>query len=336
MKDFFKGKDILVTGGCGSIGSEIVRELLDYNVKRIRVFDNDESGQFHLEHEVKHKGKTRFLMGDIRDKKRLEWAMEGVDIVFHAAALKHVPLCEYNPFEAVKTNVIGTQNIVEVARDCKVKKVLAISTDKAVNPINTMGATKLLSEKLILSGFIGDSKTRFSCVRFGNVLNSIGSVIPIFKNQIINGGPVTLTSEDMTRFYMSMQEAVSHVLDSMTVMKGNEIFILKMRALKIIDLAEVMISELAPKYGYTQADVKTKMIGRRHGEKLHELLLTHEETYYLMESKDMYVLEPGVYTPHYIVDDKGPKTKIKEYTSKNGDLLTKEEIKELLYNEGII
>ena len=199
LESFYKDKDILVTGGCGSIGSEIVKQLLKYNPRLIRVFDNNESSQFHLHQELEEHENVRYLIGDIRDKGRLKLALRGVDIVFHAAALKHVPLCEYNPYEAVASNVIGTQNLIEAAREQGVHTFIGISTDKVVNPINTMGATKLLAEKLIINGALGDYetkyhyRTKFSCVRFGNVLNSNGSVIPIFKRQIAKGGPVTLT-----------------------------------------------------------------------------------------------------------------------------------------------
>ena len=214
LKKTFQGKEILVTGGCGSIGSEIVRQLLKYKPKRIKILDNNESGHFNLRQKIPS-SITRHLVGDIRDRDRIKKAMKGVDIVFHAAALKHVPICEYNPFEAVSTNVIGTQNMVDMAREEGVDKFLAISTDKAVNPINTMGATKLLSEKLVTITY-GEYKTKFSCVRFGNVLNSNGSVIPIFRDQIAKGGPVSITSEDMTRFFMSIDEAVNLVLKSVS------------------------------------------------------------------------------------------------------------------------
>ncbi|MBI5061106.1 MAG: polysaccharide biosynthesis protein [Candidatus Aenigmarchaeota archaeon] len=330
LSDFYKGKDILVTGGCGSIGSEIVKQLLDYDVKRIRVFDHNESGQFHLQERLQN-DKLRTLIGNIRDKERLKWAMKDVDIVFHAAALKHVPICEYNPFEAVATNVYGTQNVIDVAREEGVEKVMLISTDKAVNPINTMGATKLLCEKLILNAPIGDIKTAFSCVRFGNVLNSDGSVIPIFKEQIKNGGPVTITSADMVRFFMSMQEAINLVLKATEKMMGREIFILKMQALRVIDLAEVMIEELAPKHGYQPEKIKIKVIGVRPGEKLRESLLTEEEALYAEDSDGMLVLRPGVITPHYVIKSSVTRpVDSKKYDGKEVDLLSKDEIRKII------
>lgn len=336
LANFFKNKDILVTGGCGSIGSVLVKNLLKYDVERVRSFDINETGQFNLQEETKS-DKLRILIGDIRDKRRLEWAMKGVDIVFHAAALKHVPLCEYNPFEAVSTNVYGTQNLIEAARDEQVDRFLAISTDKAVNPINTMGATKLLSEKLVMNASLGDVKTLFSCVRFGNVINSGGSVIPIFRSQISQGGPVTVTSKEMTRFFMSGQESVDLIFKATHKMKGREIFILKMRSLRIMNLAEVLIEELAPKYGYKPSDIKIKIIGIRPGEKLYEALMTEEEARHVDDQGDMFVLRPGVVTPHIVTKETVTEPlEPKEYVSKYARLLTKDEIRKVLRDEGIV
>lgn len=336
LKNFLKNKDILVTGGCGSVGSALVKDLLQYDVKRVRSFDINETGQFNLQEHVRS-SRLRVLIGDIRDKRRLDWAMKGVDIVFHAAALKHVPMCEYNPFEAVSTNVYGTQNLIDVARDEGVDRLLAISTDKAVNPINTMGATKLLSEKLVLNASAGDVKTLFSCVRFGNVLNSGGSVIPVFHRQVREGGPVTVTSREMTRFFMSSQDSVDLILKSAYKMRGREIFILKMKSLRIIDLAEVMIEELAPKYGYKPRDIKIGMIGIRPGEKLYELLMTEEEAQHVEDRGDMFVLKPGIVSPHVVTKETVKKPlDPKEYVSKCTRLLTKDEIRKVLREEKII
>jgi FlaA1/EpsC-like NDP-sugar epimerase len=330
LEDFFRDKDILVTGGCGSIGSALVERLLRYDVKRVRVLDHNESGQFHLQERLKQYEKLRTLIGNTRDEERLRWAMQGVDILFHAAALKHVPMCEYNPFEAVSTNVYGTQNLINVARDEEIDKFIAISTDKAVNPINTMGATKLLSEKLILNAPLGDVKTVFSCVRFGNVLNTDGSVAPIFEEQIKNGGPVTITSKEMIRFFMSIKDAVDLILKAAQKAKGREIFILKMKAMRIVDLAEVMIEELAPRYGHK--DIKIEIIGIRPGEKIYELLMAEEEAQYAEERGDMFVLKPGIFTPQYISKEvaSSQPIPIEEYNSRNAKLLTKKEIKVLL------
>ncbi|AAB99064.1 TPA: polysaccharide biosynthesis protein [Methanocaldococcus jannaschii] len=323
ISNFYKDKTILVTGGTGSIGKEIVKTLLKFNPKTIRVLDINETALFELEHELNSE-KIRCFIGDVRDKDRLKRAIEEVDVVFHAAALKHVPLCEYNPFEAVKTNVIGTQNLIEVAMDEEVEKFITISTDKAVNPVNVMGATKLLAERLTISAnlYKGKRKTAFSVVRFGNVLNSRGSILPLLKEQIKKGGPVTLTHPDMTRFIMSINEAVKLVLKACYLAKGGEIFILKMPSVRIKDLIEVVIEELAPKYGYKPEDIEIKIIGKRPGEKLYEELIIEEEIYNLEELEDMFVVYP------YGVD--GNKNNKIIYNSKDAKFLNKEKIKKIL------
>lgn len=291
MNLFYKNKIVLVTGGSGSIGSAIVRKLLELNPAAVRVLDNNETGLFELEQELNTK-KIRTFIGDVRDKNRLKRAFEGVDVVFHAAALKHVPLCEYNPFDAVKTNVLGTQNVLNAALDMDVEKVIVISTDKTVNPINVMGATKLLAERLTISAnyYTGKKRTVFSCVRFGNVLDSRGSVVSLFKKQIKNGGPVTITNQEMTRFVMGIPQAVELILKSGAKTKGKEIFILKMPSLKITDLADAMIDEFAPLYGYKPEDVDLKIIGKRNGEKIYEELLTEDELNYVYDDDELYIL----------------------------------------------
>src|SRR4030042_835053 len=337
MTNIFKGKDILVTGGCGSIGTEIVRQLLKYEPARVRVFDHSEADHFRLNQEIKS-DKIRNLIGDIRDKSRVMRAMENVDIVFHAAALKHVPFCEYNPFEAVSTNVVGTQNLVEAAIDRGVKIFVAISTDKAVNPINTLGAPKLLREKLVTNAPSGFSPCKFCCVRFGNVLNSVGSVMPIFRKQIADGGPVTITSKEMTRFFMSMEDAVKLVLKTVEVAENGATYILKMKALKITDLAEVMIEELAPKCGRDPKKIKLENIGVRPGEKIHEALMTEEEAGYMVEKEDMLIMYNSIlacYGKGKVPENERVKDH-KDYNSRNVPLLKKEEIRKLLYEKKII
>jgi len=342
LHTFFQNKDILITGGCGSIGSEVVRQLIKFKPKLIRVLDNNESGQFYLHQELEEHDNVRYLIGDIRDKKRLQLAVKGVDIVFHAAALKHVPLCEYHPYETVLSNVIGTQNIVEASREANVDTFIGISTDKVVNPINTMGASKLLSEKLIINGALGDYetkynyRTKFSCVRFGNVLNSRGSVIPTFKLQIKKGGPVTLTHPDMTRFFMSLQDAVNLVLRSAATTTGREIFILKMRKLKISDLAESMINNLASKYGHNPADIKIREIGIRPGEKMHELLMNKEESVNVIRNDDkIIVIKPNFISPTY--SEKSINLSAQQiYSSEEEPHLTQDEIIEELKSQNAL
>ncbi|ABE52495.1 UDP-N-acetylglucosamine 4,6-dehydratase family protein [Methanococcoides burtonii] len=331
MKDIFKNKNILVTGGTGSIGSEIVRLVLRYNPKVVRILSRDESKQFELEQEIGHLDNVRFLIGDIRDKSRLQRAFEGIDIVFHAAAMKHVPACEYNPFEAVKTNVMGTQNVIDAALDNDIEKVIAISTDKAASPINTMGATKLLAEKLILDAnfYKGPRKTVFSCVRFGNVMGSRGSVIPLFAKQIKNGGPVTVTDSEMTRFMMSIPQAVNLVFKATKIARGGEIFIFKMPVVKLGDLAQVMIEKLAPKYGYKPEDIQITNIGIRNGEKMYEHLMNLEEALYAYKTEDMYiVLNKTIYSDYFLEGIEKAKQKV--YSSDNVKVFTQLEIKDLL------
>ena len=337
--EMFKDKNILITGGTGSIGQEIVREILNYEPKVVRILDVDETKQFELEQEYGDHKNIRFLLGDVRDKERLCRAVEDIDIVFHTAALKHVLACEYNPFEAVKTNVIGIQNLIDVAMDEEVEKVIFTSSDKAVNPTNVMGATKLLAERLITSAnyYSGARRTIFSSVRFGNVLGSRGSVIPLFKKQIENGGPVTLTNNKMTRFIMPMHDAIDLLFKATELAQSGEIFIFKMDALKITDLADVMIEELAPKYGHAPGELKMKTIGNKPGEKLYEELMTEDEARSAFECEDMFILSPEM---------KGSSRKsrysstahaeIKAYTSTDVEHLSKAEIREILYKENLL
>jgi len=335
LEKTFKDKKILVTGGTGYIGSKIVKSLLNYNPKVVRIFSNDEDNTFHLIQEIGDKKNKRFLMGDIRDKERLIQAMEGIDIVYHAAALKHVPLCEYNPFEAIKTNVLGTQNIIEAALVNGVKKVINISTDKAVNPVNTMGATKLLAEKLITDAnfYKGKSKTIFSCVRFGNVLFSRGSVIPLFEEQIRMKKMITLTEPSMTRFMMSIQNTIELIFKATVMAKGGEIFILKMPVLKIGDLADVLIKKYSSKYGYRADEINKKIIGSRPGEKYYEELMTENEAANSIETDDILIVLPhSDFNINLKASDykNARLCKLKSYISQDQKILSKKEIEELL------
>lgn len=331
MSNAFRGKNILVTGGSGSIGSEIVRTVLQYEPKVVRILSNDENGLFDLEQELQSYSNLRFLLGDVRDKERLERAIENIDYVFHAAALKHVPLCEYNPFEAVKTNVLGTQNLIDAALGEDVEKLITISTDKAVSPVNVMGATKLLAERLTISAnyYKGFRRTAFSCVRFGNVLGSRGSALPLFIRQIEKGGPVTVTDPNMTRFVMSISRAVELVLKAAENAKGGEIYILKMPVLRIGDLAEAMVDGFASRYGHSAERIGVEVIGKRPGEKCDEELMTEEEADNACETEDMFVLMPEIRAEELTVG-----RRVRDYASKDQQLLTKQQIRVLL--EGII
>ena len=341
MKKAFKGKKILVTGGVGSIGSEIVFNLLKYNPSVIRVLDNNESGSFYFNQRLgKKSDKVRFLIGDVRDKERLKRAMDDIDIVFHAAALKHVEICEYNPFESVKTNVIGTQNILEVALDENVEKFITVSTDKVVNPTSTMGTTKMLAERLTIDAnyYKGKRKTIFSCVRFGNVMGSNGSVIPLFKEQIRSGGPLTVTEPSMLRFMMSIRQATGMILNSAATMQGGEIFIFKMPTIRLQDLTDVLVEEIAPKHGYKKSNIRIKKIGMRRGEKMCEDLITDEELKRTVETKNMFIIIPDAQKEHMKMPFymSARKVKSKDYSCRDSKALSKGQIKKLLLKEGLI
>lgn len=330
----YKDKTILVTGGAGSIGRELVRTLLEMDPKAVRILDNNETGLFDLEQELRSE-KIRPLVGDVRDRDRLKRAFEGVNIVFHAAALKHVPLCEFNPFDAVKTNVIGTQNVLDAAIDEDVERFILISTDKAVNPTNVMGATKLLSERLTISAnyYKGSRKTVLSCVRFGNVLGSRGSVVPLFKKQITNGEPLTITDPAMTRFIMDIPKAIKLILKAAEIAKGGEIFILKMPVIQISDLAAVMSDELSSSCGSVNKEVEINTIGRRPGEKLYEELMTDLESTRAYENDEFIVVIPS--NPKQENNERNVpegflKAESKIYSSKNERHLSKDEIKSML------
>jgi FlaA1/EpsC-like NDP-sugar epimerase len=331
LNTLFKGKRILVTGGLGSIGSEIVRQLLQYNPKRVVVMDNRETELFYARDLFSSTPNVEFLFGDIRDKERLNKAVDGIDIVFHAAAMKHVIICEYDPTEAIKTNVIGTQNIVEAALEHNIERIIMISTDKAVNPTNVMGATKLLAERLFsaLCNNRGDKQTKFGIVRFGNVLASRGSVLEIWDKQLKEGKKITITDPGMTRFFMSIPESVKLVFTASYYADGGETFILKMPSIKISKLAEAFLSSRGLPDNYFE------VVGIRPGEKLHEGLVFEEESGFLMANEEMFVRLPLRFKSDIHVnrfESLGfKKTEIQSFSSKNGaSLLTIEKIKQIL------
>ncbi len=279
----FDGKTILVTGGTGSFGKKFTELILmEHNPKSVRIYSRGELLQWEMANHFRNDERLRFMIGDVRDKDRMYRAMNGVDIVVHAAALKQVPACEYNPIEAVRTNIDGAINVIDAAIDNNVDKVMAVSTDKAVHPVNLYGATKMAAEKLFVQGnvYTGGRNTRFSCVRYGNVVGSRGSVIPLFKEQRKNG-EITITDDRMTRFWITLEQGVRLVSMGLEQMKGGEIFIPKIPSTRVTDLVDVM----AP-------GVKRKIIGIRPGEKLHEVLITEEEATHAREYKDYYVIEP--------------------------------------------
>jgi UDP-N-acetylglucosamine 4,6-dehydratase len=280
----WKNKVVLVTGGTGSFGKKFIEVMLnEYHPEKIIVFSRDELKQ----HEMRVKGfnhpSLRYFIGDVRDYPRLKRAFEGVNFVVHAAALKQVPACEYNPMEAVKTNVLGSSNVIDAALDTNVERVIALSTDKAVNPINLYGATKLAAEKLFIqsNAYAAGKKARFSCVRYGNVVGSRGSVVPIFLQQKSNG-TITITDDRMTRFWISLEQGVRFVIRCLEEMRGGEVFVPKIASMKVKDLA----AAIAPQ-------AKIEIIGIRPGEKLHEVLISEDEARTVVEMKDMYVVQPA-------------------------------------------
>lgn len=295
--NFFKDASVLVTGGVGSVGKEIVKQLLQLPVKKIRVIDNNESGIFEMEMAMKNEPRVEAFHADICDEHELNRAFSGMDYCFHTAALKHVPSCEVSPFGAVNVNITGVKNIINAAQFNQLKKVLFTSSDKAVNPPNVMGATKLMGERLFtaanfMPAFDSGVDTVFASTRFGNVVGSRGSVIPLFKNQIKNGGPVTVTDENMTRFVMSLEESAELVIESMIYAHSGDVFITKMPVLNINDLAEVMIDKLAAKHGHNPQDIEIKIIGSRVGEKLYEELSTSEESRRILEGEKYLCVRP--------------------------------------------
>jgi len=284
-KPDLNNKTILVTGGTGSFGHQFVQNIINhYTPKKLIIFSRDELKQYEMEQKFsleKYKF-MRYFIGDVRDYDRLEMALRGVDVVIHAAALKHVPIAEYNPFECIHTNVIGAENVVRASLRNGVQKVLALSTDKAVSPINLYGASKLAAEKIFFAAnnIRGDDPTRFSIVRYGNVVGSRGSVVPFFKKLISEGvTSVPITDMEMTRFWVTLQQGVDFVLSNLAIMQGGEIYIPKIPSMKMLDLVEAI-----------QPGIKTHVIGIRPGEKLHECMLTTDESLQTVELEDRYII----------------------------------------------
>ena len=327
----FDGKKVLITGGTGSLGTALTKRLLKTNVDTIRIFSRDEWKQVKMESEIKDE-RLRFLIGDIRDKERLSRALENVDIVIHAAALKQMPVAEYNPFEAVKTNVIGTENLIEACLDNNVESVLAIGTDKAVSPLNTYGATKLLMERLFVSAnfYKGTHKIKFVCVRYGNVMGSRGSVIPIFVNQIKSGKKITITDPNMTRFNISMNEALDLIFRALENGKGGEVFVPKLKAYRVGDIKDAVIEVL-------KSENKVENIPVRPGEKIHESLISFDELSNTFENEQDYIIIDKQIQNWFLKDSDFVKTSLKEqYSSNNVEFFTKNELKQVLIKEKMV
>lgn len=315
------GKTVLVTGGTGSFGKKFIKKALTLGVKKIIVFSRDELKQYEMKQEFQDE-RIRFFIGDVRDKDRLYRAFDGVDIVIHAAAMKHVDACEYNPFEAVKTNIHGAQNIIEAAIDRGVEKVIALSTDKACSPVNLYGATKLASDKLFVAAnaYVGEKKTRFAVVRYGNVVGSRGSVVPFFK-KIRETGVVPITDERMTRFWITLDKGVQFVLDNLERMHGGEIFVPKIPSMNIMDLAKAIAPEC-----------ETKIVGIRPGEKLHEAMIMEDDARHTLEFDTYYAILPELSWWENGTYEGGQKLPDGfMYTSDNNtEWLTIEELKDLV------
>jgi UDP-N-acetylglucosamine 4,6-dehydratase/UDP-glucose 4-epimerase len=321
------GKKILITGGTGSLGQALTKRLLKSDVDTIRILSRNESKQVEMNSELDDK-RLRFFLGDIRDKERLIKSMEDVDIVFHAAALKHVPIIEYNPFEAIKTNVVGSQNVIDAALVHNVEKVVCIGTDKAVSPLNTYGATKLLMEKLFVSANnylnIDRYRTQFLAVRYGNVFGSSGSVIPKFLEQIKNNKKITITDENMTRFSITMEEALDFILDCTINGKASEIYVPKLKGYSI--------SLIKDAFQKLFGDIEAETIGIRPGEKLHEVLINQEEIRYCWDLDNKLMISNANLKDEDIINTHNSKikrsTQTDAYTSENTERLSVSEIQE--------
>lgn len=336
---YYTDKIILIIGGTGTIGKGLTKKLLAEKPKVIRIFSRDEYKQFVMEGELDHTLKSRYLIGDVRDYDRIERAMNDVDIVFNLAAMKHVPSCEYNPEEAIKTNIIGMENVIKAAIYNNVDSVIFTSSDKAINPTNTYGATKLLAEKLVQAANFskGNVRTRFAAVRFGNVMGSRGSVIPLFKKQIFEKKCVTVTDKNMTRFMMTLSQAVSLIMNSSEKCHGGEAFVLKMPVIKLVDLTEIVIEETCKKFNIDINSIEIENIGLRPGERKFEELMTCEESEFAYDLDNMYAVMPTVYSNelnrYY---EKKKKAKAGSYNSSDIIPITKEQARNLLVSEELI
>ncbi len=321
----FDGNSVLVTGGTGSFGKAFVRFLLEKTgVRRVAVFSRDELKQYEMQQQYPGEDRLRFFIGDVREPGRLHRAFDGVDIVVHAAALKHITAAEYNPIEAVRTNIHGAENIINAAIDNSVQRVIALSTDKASSPINLYGATKLVSDKLFVAGnaYSGSRKTRMSVVRYGNVMGSRGSVVPRFK-QLAASGKLPITDEDMTRFWITLDQGVKFVCDSLERMHGGEIFVPKLPSMRIVDLATTIVP-----------DAEIEIIGIRPGEKLHEEMISEADARRTLDMGDYYVIEPEMeWWPKRQLNGKRVLEGFSYHSDTNDWWLTPDELRRMLGEE---
>lgn len=327
------GQKILITGGTGSFGKKFTKKILeDYDPEKIIIYSRDEYKQYLMQKQFEGYDNIRFFIGDVRDKDRLYRAFDGVDVVIHAAALKQVPAAEYNPLEAVKTNIQGAVNIIDASIDREVEKIVALSTDKAVNPINLYGATKLVSDKLFVAGnaYVGDKDTKFSVVRYGNVSGSRGSVIPFFKSLLDNGAKkLPITDERMTRFWITLDKAVDMVIKSLKEAQGGELYVKKCPSFKVTDLAEAM-----------NPGAETEDVGIRPGEKLHEVMVTNEDSRTTYEYDDHFIIYPNFdwwdFDKHFKPGGKKVPEGFRYSSDNNTEWLSAEDLKELLETIDIV
>ena len=325
MRQLIRDKVVLITGGTGTVGVALAKRLFTYHPRAVRIFSRDENKQYFLRDQWAQHANVRFFIGDVRERESLKRAMETCDIVFHLAALKHVESCEYNPFEAIRTNIVGTQNVIDTALDHEIPQVVFTSTDKSVNPANAMGASKLMAEKLMVAAnqYKGRRTSTFASVRFGNVLASSGSVIPTFVQRLQLGLPIEVTHPDMTRYVITMDESVDLLLDALTLCRGGEVLIRKMPVIRILDLAE----ELLALHNLPVDEKHLRIVGIRAGEKLHEELVTSEEAARTFDIGDYFVVQPQIGETDRPAGKPLPPG---IHSSEAGPLLSKEEIGDLL------
>lgn len=337
MSGFFTDKKVLIIGGTGTIGRSLLKTILLDHPNVVRIFSRDEHKQFELQQQMSEYANIRYLIGDIRDAARVQRAMQDIDYVFHTAAMKHVPACEYNPFEAVQTNVIGTQNVIQASLNAGVKKTVFTSTDKAISPTNTYGASKLMAERLISSAQnqTGPKEALFAAVRFGNVMGSRGSVIPLFKWQIRQKGCITVTDLAMSRFMMTLQQATDLTIQAMKLAQGGEIFVLKMPVIRLKDLAEVVMEETAQQLELDLNYIAIKEIGIRPGEKMFEELMTDEEALHAMELPEMFIIPNSFLNKKNIYAGARAAT-VQSYSSHTVQPISKTEVETMLKENNLL
>jgi FlaA1/EpsC-like NDP-sugar epimerase len=342
MQYLFLDQIIAITGAAGSVGQELVRQLIPLGPAEIRLMDNNESELFLMSETYRSNNNITSYLGDVRDPQKVNSIVRGADIILHCAAFKHVYFSEYNPFEAVQTNILGGKNVIEAAINNGIKLLIFTSSDKAVNPTSVMGTSKLMGEKLISAANIvrHNQRQRFSSVRFGNVVGSRGSVFQVFLDQIKKGGPITVTDPRMTRFIMSLEKASQLVLKGAAIARGGEVMVTKMQVIQITDLAQAMIEILSPYYGYDPGAIEIKIIGPKPGEKMYEELISQEEMGRSLELKDMFIVLPAFRAIYHEIDYTYAETTghplSQPYNSSQEPPMSKEEIKDFVMSHKLL